>query len=90
MSGFFSVEQKREIEFYENHEKETGGKNNMCVNFIIAYWWYMYKYVKKISLNTNVLSYAQYLHFETMKNEKQYTVSNMFCCICEFRIHYKG
>lgn len=37
MSGFFSVEQKREIEFYENHEKETGGKNNMCVNFIIAY-----------------------------------------------------
>lgn len=47
MSGFFSVEQKREIEFYENHEKETGGKNNMCVNFIIAYWWYMYKYVKK-------------------------------------------
>lgn len=37
MSGFFSVEQKREIEFYENHEKETGGKNNMCVDFIIAY-----------------------------------------------------
>lgn len=33
MSGFFSVEQKREIEFYENHEKETGGKNNMYVDF---------------------------------------------------------
>lgn len=37
MSGFFSVEQKREIEFYENHEKETGGKKNMCVDFIIAF-----------------------------------------------------
>lgn len=32
MSGFFSVEQKREIEFYENHEKETGGKNNMMIH----------------------------------------------------------
>lgn len=29
---FFSVEQKREIEFYENHEKETGGKNNMMIH----------------------------------------------------------
>lgn len=37
MSCFFSVEQKREIEFYENHEKETGGKKNMCVDFIIAF-----------------------------------------------------
>lgn len=37
MSGFFSVEQKREIEFYEKHEQETGGKKNMCVDFIIAF-----------------------------------------------------
>ena len=31
----FSVEQKREIEFYEKHEKETGGKKVFLHTIVI-------------------------------------------------------